>query len=188
LRGGGDADSSEVDRACNAHEQEERLMSRKRTLLVFIPLVLGLTAGALALALPGSADDDGRDSGEILEESALLTGLAPNSVFPFIDSTPNTIRRAHVAITDSTTSCGGAAPTAPRNMEVLVGEAGVALVPVMGASTNTGIGNAGQCVFHVTVRAGRGGIPARITDIVVVNKSATALSGINTVTASAEVR
>jgi hypothetical protein len=113
--------------------------------------------------------------------------MASNSVFPFIDSTPNRIGRGHVAITDSTAACApGAAP--PANIEILVGEAGVALVPVMGAGTNTGIGTPRQCVFHVTVRAGRGGIPRTITDIVVVNKNPTAaLTGINTVTASAEV-
>jgi hypothetical protein len=163
-------------------------MKRTRTFRVFIPLLLVFTAAALALALPGSAHDDERDSdGEILEESALLTGLASNSVFPFIDSTPNRIRRGHVAITDSTAACApGAAP--PANMEVLVGEAGVALVPVMGAGTNTGIGTPRQCVFHVTVRAGRAGVPRTVTDFVVVNKSPTAaLTGINTVTASAEI-
>ena len=163
-------------------------MNRRRTLRVFIPLLLVFTAGALALALPGSAhDNEGDADGQILEESALLAGMASNSVFPFIDSTPNRIRRGHVAITDATTACAaGAAP--PTNMEVLVGEAGVALVAVMGAGTNTGIGTPRQCVFHVTVRAGRNGVPRTITDFVIVNKSATAaLTGINTVTASAEV-
>jgi hypothetical protein len=163
-------------------------MQRKRTLRVFLPLVLGLTVGALALAFPGSAhDDEGDSNGAIVEESALLTGLAANSVFPFIDSTPNRIKRAHVAITDSTATCAPGA-AAPTNIEIPVGEAGVALVSVMGAGTNTGIGTPRQCVFHVTVRAGRGGVPRKVTDIVVRNKNATAaLTGINTVTASAEV-
>jgi hypothetical protein len=59
----------------------------------------------------------------------------------------------------------------------------------MTAATNTGISTApGQCVFHVTVRPNAGGVPATITDIVVRNAGASALSGVNTVTVSAEVR
>jgi hypothetical protein len=163
--------------------------SKRNPILGAVLVALGLAAVSLVVALPVGAGDDGRGrGGETLQESALLTGLASSAVFPFIDSTPDRIRRAHVAITDSTTACApGAAP--PANMEVLVGEAGVALVPVMGASTNTGIGNQRQCVFHVTVRAGRGGIPRTVTDIVLMNKNAAAaLSGVNTATATAELR
>jgi len=125
---------------------------------------------------------------QLISQSALLSGLAPGAVFPFIDTTPNTISRAHVAITDATTTCSaGAAP--PDNIQILVGEAGVALVNVMTAATNTGISTVtGQCVFHVTFRPGVAGVPSTITDIVVHNNGSSALSGINTITASAEVR
>jgi len=65
----------------------------------------------------------------------------------------------------------------------------VSLVSVMGASTNTGISTTpGQCVFHVTMHAGRGGVPSTVTDIVVLNAGSSPLSGVNTVTASATVR
>ena len=65
----------------------------------------------------------------------------------------------------------------------------VALAPVMASRTNTGISTTpGQCVFHVTVRPGKRGVPDTVTDIVVLNKSASPLSGVNTVTASATVR
>lgn len=124
---------------------------------------------------------------QLVSESELLTGLAGGALYPFIDSTPNRISQAHIAITDDTASCApGAAP--PMNVQILVGQAGVALVPVMDAATNTGISNTpGQCVFHVTVNAGAGGIPAVVTDIVVVNTSAQPLGNANTITASAEV-
>src|SRR5262245_14951075 len=125
---------------------------------------------------------------QLISQSALLSGLAPGAVFPFIDTTPNTISRAHVAITDATTTCSaGAAP--PDNIQILVGEAGVALVNVMTSATNTGSSTVtGQCVFHVTFRPGVAGVPSTITDIVVHNNGSSALSGINTITASAEVR
>ena len=124
---------------------------------------------------------------QLISESSLLTGLAPGAAFPFIDTTPNRILRAHIAITDATTNCAaGAAP--PSNVAVLVGEAGVALVSVMDATTNTGISTTpGQCVFHVTITAGTAGVPNTVTDIVVVNGGSSALSGLNTVTASAIV-
>lgn len=123
---------------------------------------------------------------KFISQSALLIGLAPSSLFPFIDTTPNMITRTHIAITDATGICAaGAAP--PANMQVLVGQAGVALVNVMTAGTNTGIGTSSQCVFHVTVVPGVGGVPATITDVVLVNAGSSPLTGINTVTASAEV-
>ena len=129
------------------------------------------------------------DDVQLISASSLLAGLAPGAAFPFIDTTPHTIARAHVAVTDATSSCGGANPAAPSNVQVLVGQAGVALVPVLTAATNTGISTTtGQCVFHVTVTAGEGGIPKTVTDIVVRNGGSSALTGINTVTASATVR
>jgi len=116
------------------------------------------------------------------------TGLAPGSVFPFIDTTPNSIIRDHIAITDSTTKCGPKAAV-PASVQVLVGQAGVKLVPVMTAATNTGISTtSAQCVFHVTVKAGTGGVPAMVTDIVALNGGKADLTGVNTITASAEVR
>jgi hypothetical protein len=124
----------------------------------------------------------------LISQSALLTGLASHAVFPFIDSTPNSITSAHIAITDATSNCApGAAP--PSNIGILVGEAGGTLLPVMTAATNTGISTTpGQCVFHVTVHPGVGGVPANVTDIVVLNGSSSPLTGINTITVSAEVQ
>src|SRR5207302_5466989 len=122
--------------------------------------------------------------------SGKLHALRPGSgaVFPFIDTTPHTISSAHIAITDDTANCSPGA-SAPSNVKVLVGQAGVSLVPVMNASTNTGITTtSGQCVFHVTIHAGQAGVPSTVTDIVVLNAGATPLSGVNTVTASATVR
>ncbi len=122
---------------------------------------------------------------QLISASSLLTSLGPGAAFPFIDTTPNGILRAHVAITDATANCAAGA-AAPSNVKVLVGEAGVLLVSVMGAATNTGISTTpGQCVFHVTVTAGADGVPDTVTDIVVVNGGSSALTGINTVTASA---
>lgn len=153
---------------------------------------LGLAFLVLLLVLPiqeaVTRSDDDDDDGHLISESAILAGLPAGAVFPFIDTTPNRIRRAHIAVTDSTTNCAAGA-AAPDKVQVLVGEAGVALVPVLTAATNTGISTTpGQCVFHVTVRAGKAGIPARVTDIVVLNGGNIALTGANTVTASAEVR
>jgi hypothetical protein len=158
-------------------------------------LYLAVAAGAAVVALAISATaaggsakrGNGGGNNELISESALLAGLASNSLFPFLDTTPNRIRRTHIAITDSTAACSaGAAP--PNNIQVLVGEAGVALTNVMTAATNTGIGTAAQCVFHVTARPGRGGVPNTVTDVVVRNAGAAPLTGINTVTASATVR
>ena len=156
--------------------------------LVAVAVGAGLLAAFFILgaaALPATS--------QYVSNSALLIGLAPGAVFPFIDSTPNTIAEAHIAITDATATCAAAsatpAGTAPANVQVLVGEAGVALAPVLTAATNTGISTTpGQCVFHVTVRPGAGGVPARVTDIVVRNAGTAALTGVHTVTVSAEVR
>ncbi len=123
---------------------------------------------------------------QLISASSLLTGLPAGNLFPFIDTTPNKIIRAHIAITGSTSSCSAGA-AAPSNVEVLVGQAGVSLISVMDASTNTGIGSGAQCVFHVTVTAGKGGLPATVTDIVVKNAGGSALTGSNTVTATAKV-
>jgi hypothetical protein len=124
---------------------------------------------------------------KFIAESSILAGLAPGALFPFIDSTPHHIAKAHIAITDATSSCDG--ESAPSNIQILVGVAGGALVNVMTAATNTGIGSAAQCVFHVTITPGSGGVPATVTDIVVVNANPTApLTGVNTITVSATVR
>ncbi|GEM_PF-2502186 len=134
-------------------------------------------------------DDDGGaagGAGRLISESALLNGLEGGALFPFIDTTPNNITRAHIAITDSTETC---APDAgpPQNIQVLVGVAGVSLVNVMTSATNTGIGDSNQCVFHVTIVPGEGGVPAQVTDIVIWNAGEAPLSGFNTATATAEV-
>jgi hypothetical protein len=154
-----------------------------------IALLAGL---ALAILAPALAHQSGPAAPPPLRafvsESALLAGLAPGAVFPFIDTTPRRIARAHVAITDATAACApGAAP--PASIQVLAGEAGVELVSVMTAETNTGISTTpAQCVFHVTIVPGEEGVPERVTDIVVYNSGAAPLTGINTVTVSADVR
>lgn len=167
--------------------------TRVSILAAFALPLLGLL---LVLASEEAAThDDGHDQDKgihedihLISQSALLKGLSAKSVFPFIDVTPNGIRRAHIAITDSTGNCAGPGSGAPANVQVLVGEAGGTLVSVMTEATNTGISiNPGQCVFHVTVKAGVGDIPAKVTDIVVVNAGDSPLTGVNTVTASAEV-
>jgi hypothetical protein len=153
-------------------------------------LIGAAALGGFAVALVGAPTTQAQIPGSVafVSESALLDGLASGAAFPFIDSTPRGIARAHVAITDATAACApGAAP--PANMQVLAGEAGVALVPVMTAETNTGISTTpGQCVFHATITPGQDGVPARVTDIVVLNTGPAPLTGINTVTVSAEVR
>ena len=143
-------------------------------------LVTGIVSGATVFA---NGEDDEVEEGEFLiAESTLLAGLGAGALFPYIDTTPNEIVRAHVVITDST-DCGTTDP--PDNIVILAGEAGVALSGVTLA--NTGIGSDAQCVFHATIIPGVGGIPSTVTDIVVVNGGASALTGINTVTVSAEV-
>jgi hypothetical protein len=147
-----------------------------------------LVAVGLAASVPIRKAAANTDGGQFVVSSSLLAGLAPGAVFPFIDTTPHSISIAHIAITDATTSCSPGAAK-PANIQVLVGQAGVSLVPVMTASTNTGISTTpGQCVFHVTVRAGEGGVPNTVTDIVVLNGGPLPLTGFNTVTASATVR
>jgi hypothetical protein len=147
--------------------------------------VVAFTATAAGGSGKGTGGREG--GGQLISESSMLAGLSSGALFPFIDTTPNRIARAHIAVTDATASCSsGAAP--PANIQVLVGEAGVALVGVMTAATNTGIGTPAQCVFHVTVRPRRGGVPATVTDIVVRNAGTAPLTGINTVTASATVK
>jgi hypothetical protein len=151
-------------------------------------LALGLVLLALAVVFPTKKASAQGGESQFIVASSMLSGLAPGAVFPFIDTTPQTISQAHIAITDATTNCSpGAAP--PSNVRVLVGQAGVSLVSVMGASTNTGISTKpGQCVFHVTIHAGQGGVPSIVTDIVILNAGSSPLSGVNTVTASATVR
>jgi hypothetical protein len=121
----------------------------------------------------------------LVSESVRLEGLAPGAVFPFLDSTPFFIRTAHVAVTDETSVCAAGA-AAPDNLQVLVGVAGGTLVTVLDESTNTGISTTpGQCVFHVTIMAGKNGIPAQVTDIVVLNNGDEPLGSVQTATASA---
>lgn len=153
-------------------------------------LVLGmaLLVGVAALVMQRPSQADIRSGAAFVTQTSMLSGLEAGAVYPFIDTTPRGIVKAHIAVTDQTASCEAGA-AAPSNVQVLVGQAGVVLEPVMSAATNTGISTVpGQCVFHVTVRAGRNGLPAKITDIAVLNGSASPLSGINTITVSATVR
>jgi hypothetical protein len=164
---------------------------RKRTLYVIAASAVALVVVVFSATAAGGSNagrGGGGGGGQLISESSMLAGLSANSLFPFIDTTPHRITKAHIAVTDATASCGGASPTAPTNIEVLVGQAGGTLVNVMTASTNTGIGTPAQCVFHVTVRPKSGGLPATVTDIVVRNKGAAALNGRNTITASATVK
>ena len=150
--------------------------------------VLPLLFAAVAVASPITRAAETPANPQLIAESSILTGLAPKALFPFIDSTPRHIAKTHIAITDATSSCQ-AGEASPSNIQILVGVAGGTLVNVMTASTNTGIGNATQCVFHVTITPGRGGVPSAVTDIVVVNANpSTPLTGVNTVTVSATVR
>jgi hypothetical protein len=154
----------------------------------YLVVMAGLVIVALVAALPASKALAHGDESQFIAASSLLAGLAPGAAFPFIDTTPPGIAQAHIAITDSTSDCNPTA-AAPDNIQILVGEAGVALVSVMDKATNTGITTThGQCVFHVTINAGQAGVPNTVTDIVVRNGGSSALTGINTVTASATVR
>ena len=147
----------------------------------------GLAVIALALLFPGENKAQIPPTQQLISESALLSGLAPGALYPFIDSTPRRISQAHIALTDATSNCAGGA-AAPSNVQILVGVAGGTLVNVMTAATNTGIGSSAQCVFHVTIRAGVGLVPDEVTDIVVVNSNGSAaLTGRNTITVSALV-
>ena len=154
-----------------------------KTRIIHLPVFL-LT---LVVLSPTVRSEETERTLQLISASSMLAGLAPGALFPFIDTTPDGIARAHIAITDATSEChSGSAP--PANILVLAGEAGGTLVNVMTAATNTGIGSEVQCVFHVTINAGQGGLPAHVTDIVVVNGNKTsALTGINTATASADV-
>jgi hypothetical protein len=151
-------------------------------------LVLSGLLIAMFVVQPGQRAAGVSPGTHFISQGAILTGLAPGAVFPFIDATPNRIVQAHIAVTDSTAKCAPKA-AAPANVQVLVGQAGVKLVPVMTAATNTGISTTPtQCVFHVTIKAGTGGVPAMVTDIAVLNGGKADLTGVNTITVSAEVR
>ena len=134
-----------------------------------------------------NAEANGGDV-KLVAANSQLSGLPAGAVFPFLDSTPNRIVRAHIAVTDSTTNCSaGGSP--PSNIKVLAGNAGAVPPKLVAVDLeNLGIGSDTQCVFHMTVTAGEGAIPHDLTDIVVVNGGAAALTGINTATASATVR
>lgn len=150
--------------------------------------VFTLLFSAVALLVPLAHAGQMLTNPQLIAESSMLAGLAPNALFPFVDSTPHHITKAHIAITDATSSCAAGA-AAPSNIQILVGVAGGSLVNVMTAATNTGIGSVAQCVFHVTITPGRGGVPATVTDIVVVNANPNApLTGVNTITVSALVK
>ncbi len=162
--------------------------------LLFTVLAVACAGAAGAAGQPGAQGPQGPPGAQgpaadpIISESSLLDGLAPGAVFPFIDTTPNKIQRAHIAVTDAAEgSCaGGDSP--PKNVQVLVGQAGVALEPVMSAETNTGITTTpDQCVFHVTIEPGQKGVPDPVTDIVVLNGGRAPLKGINTITVSVEL-
>ena len=147
----------------------------------------GLAVIALALLFPGENKAQIPPTQQLISNNALLNGLAPGALFPFIDSTPRRISQAHIALTDATSNCAPGA-AAPSNIVVLAGVAGGTLVNVATAATNTGIGSPTQCVFHVTIRAGVGIVPSEVTDIVVVNSNGSAaLTGRNTITVSALV-
>ena len=153
----------------------------------YVFLAVGVVLIALATVFSTKKASAHGDESQFVVASSMLSGLGTGAVFPFIDTTPRTISQAHIAITDATTSCSAGA-AAPSNVKVLVGQAGVSLVSVMSAATNTGISTTpGQCVFHVTIRAGQAGVPNTVTDIVVLNSGSAVLTGINTVTASATV-
>lgn len=150
--------------------------------------VFTLLFSAVALLVPLAHAGQMLTNPQLIAESSMLAGLAPNALFPFVDSTPHHIAKAHIAITDATSSCEAGA-AAPSNIQILVGVAGGSLVNVTTAATNTGIGSAAQCVFHVTITPGRGGVPGTVTDIVVVNANPKApLTGVNTITVSALVK
>ena len=164
---------------------KSHLSKRAAPAMTALGLALGLSAAQVVATEPSAGEDP---QIELISQSAMLTGLPPRTVFPFIDSTPNRIRRAHIAVTDSTNNCAGPGSGSPNHVQILVGEAGGTLVPVLTEATNTGISiNPTQCVFHVSVRAGVDGIPNKVTDIVVVNGSDSRLTGVNTITVSAEV-
>src|SRR6266705_3417544 len=160
-------------------------MKRQKYFMFFL---VAFAISAVALAYPTKKASAHGDDSQFIAESSLLAGLAPGAVFPFIATTPHKIAQAHIAITDSTSDCHPGAAS-PDNVKILVGQAGVVLVSVMDKTTNTGISTTpGQCVFHVTINAGQAGVPPTVTDIVVLNSGSAALTGINTVTASATVR
>jgi hypothetical protein len=154
----------------------------------YMRTVFALFLSAVALGVPVGHAGQMPPKSQLIAESSILAGLAPNALFPFVDSTPHHIAKAHVAITDVTATCEAGA-AAPSNIQILVGVAGGELVNVMTAATNTGIGSGTQCVFHVTITPGKDGVPATVTDIVVVNGNPNApLTGVNTITVSAEVK
>ena len=67
----------------------------------------GLAVIALALLFPGENKAQIPPTQQLISENALLAGLAPGALFPFVDSTPRRIGQAHIAMTD-------APPTARR--------------------------------------------------------------------------
>lgn len=113
-----------------------------------------------------------------------LAGLEPNQWWPLYDTTNfGEITKIRIALTDSTATC--AAPptgTAPTNVQIRVGQAGVGVdiwsyVNVATAATNTGVGSADQCVFRMTIKPGQNGLPSTLTDIVAANVGGATLDG-----------
>lgn len=72
--------------------------------IVVVVALVGLPAKQSA-QLPGST--------KLIAQNAILAGLPAGALFPFIDSTPNSIASAHIALTDSTSDCspGAASPS-----------------------------------------------------------------------------
>lgn len=176
-------------------------MNRK-TILTKLLLAAVFFAGFFAVEpmKTSIANDRGRTSlvgKDFVIQSEILLGLESGAIYPYIDTTPNVIRSGHIAITDTTENCGGDNPTQPDNIAVLIGSVDTGIFveskDVLGEPENfevenTGVGNSGQCVFHITFEAGDGTFPQTITDIVVVNTGDTTLTGKNTITASATVK
>jgi hypothetical protein len=150
-------------------------------------LTAGVVVGIFTLAFPAKTGEVNGAEVKLISANSRLSGLPAGGVFPFLDSTPNHIVRVHIAVTDATTNCSpGGAP--PSNIKVLAGNAGAVPPRLVAVDLeNLGIGSEKQCVYHMTITAGEGGIPHDLTDVVVVNGGATALTGFNTATASATV-
>jgi len=86
-------------------------------------VLAGLLLTSVVLSPTVSSEEQNARATQLISASSMLAGLAPGALFPFVDTTPDGIVRAHIAITDATAHCGpGAAP--PANIVVLAGEAG----------------------------------------------------------------
>jgi len=161
-------------------------MTKTILLGITVVAVLALSMAVILTLMPVQETEAKPTSATgVISESTILSGLAAGALFPYIDTTPNQIGGAHLAITDATAACDGVITNTPTNIVILAGVAGGVLSPVTLA--NTSIGSAAQCVFHADIVPGAGGLPGTITDIVVVNGGGGALTGSNTITVSARV-